>query len=78
LIERIPAANVHTIGKAVSPHCFRHSFAVRALRHGGNVVSVSKLLGHASITTTQRYVDHLATTELLATVPPLPWVTVGP
>jgi hypothetical protein len=37
----------------------------------------SKQLGYASITTTQRYVDHIATAELLATVPPLPWATVG-
>jgi site-specific recombinase XerD len=76
LVTRLAAA-AGVVGKAVSPHCFRHSYAVRALRHGGNVVSVSKLLGHASITTTQRYVDHLATSELLATVPPLPWATMG-
>jgi site-specific recombinase XerD len=75
LITRL-AESAGIVGKAVSPHCFRHSYAVRALLHGGNVVSVSKLLGHASITTTQRYVDHLATSELLATVPPLPWATV--
>ena len=76
LVARL-AATAGVVGKAVSPHCFRHSYAVRALRHGGNVVSVSKLLGHASITTTQRYVDHVATAELLATVPPLPWATTG-
>jgi hypothetical protein len=75
LITRL-AVSAAIIGKAASPHCFRHSYAVRALLHGGNVVSVSKLLGHASITTTQRYVDHLATAELLATVPPLPWTMV--
>ncbi len=40
-------------GKRISPHSLRHSFAIRALRHGGNVVAVSKLLGHASIATTQ-------------------------
>ncbi len=58
--------------KAISPHSLRHSYALRALRHGGNVVAVSKLLGHASIQTTQRYVDHLATSELRAAVPMLP------
>lgn len=62
----------HIVAKRVSPHSLRHTYAVRALRAGGNVVAVSKLLGHASISTTQRYVDHLATSELRATVPPLP------
>jgi len=58
--------------KHVSPHALRHTFALRSLRRGGNVVAVSKLLGHASITTTQRYVDHLALGELRAAVPELP------
>jgi integrase/recombinase XerD len=58
--------------KRVSPHTLRHSYALRCLRHGGNVVAVSKLLGHRSISTTQRYVDHLALRELRAAVPPLP------
>jgi hypothetical protein len=31
-----------------------------------------KLLGHASITTTQRYTDHQETAELRATIPMLP------
>lgn len=62
----------HIVAKRVSPHSLRHTYAVRALRAGGNVVAVSKLLGHASITTTQRYVDHLAVSELRAAVPPLP------
>lgn len=32
---------------------------------------MSKLLGHASLTTTQRYVDHLARAELRASIPAL-------
>jgi site-specific recombinase XerD len=28
---------------------------MRALRHGGNVVAVAELLGHASLATTSRY-----------------------
>jgi site-specific recombinase XerD len=58
--------------KAISPHSLRHTMAIRALRAGANVVAVSKLLGHASVTTTQKYVDHLALDELRAAVPPLP------
>jgi site-specific recombinase XerD len=41
-----------------SPHTLRHSFAIRALRHGANVLAISKLLGYASLATTQRYVNH--------------------
>ncbi len=58
--------------KQISPHSLRHTYALRALRHGGNVVAVSKLLGHASIATTQRYLDHLQLSELRRAVPYLP------
>ncbi len=58
--------------KRVSPHALRHTYALRALRSGANVVAVGKLLGHASIQTTQRYLDHLETAELRRSVPPLP------
>ncbi len=71
LVQRATAA-AGVEAKAISPHSLRHSFALRALRHGGNVVAVSKLLGHASIVTTQKYVDHLAVAELRAAVPALP------
>jgi site-specific recombinase XerD len=58
--------------KAISPHSLRHTYAIRALRAGGNLMAVQKLLGHASVATTQRYLDHLALGELRAAVPPLP------
>jgi site-specific recombinase XerD len=58
--------------KAISPHSLRHTYAIRALRSGGNVIAVQKLLGHASVATTQRYLDHLGLGELRAAVPPLP------
>jgi site-specific recombinase XerD len=50
--------------KGISPHALRHTFAIRALQRGGHVVAVSKLLGHASIATTQRYCDHLEIGDL--------------
>jgi site-specific recombinase XerD len=59
-------------GKAISPHSMRHSYALRYLRNGGNVVALAKLLGHAAVTTTQRYVDHLERGELRAALPALP------
>ena len=43
------------IEKPVSFHLSRHSFAVMALNYGMPIESVSKILGHTNITTTQIY-----------------------
>lgn len=53
LVE-VNLAKVTTMKKR-SPHVLRHTFATAMLNHNAELESVSKLLGHASIATTEIY-----------------------
>jgi integrase/recombinase XerD len=44
-------------------HRYRHTFAKQWILNGGNVVSLSKLLGHSSLEITQNYI-HLLVSDI--------------
>ena len=70
------SARMAKITKVVTPHTLRHSYATALLEAGVDLLTISRLLGHASFTTTMIYL-HVRQPRLESAPSPLDWLPVS-
>jgi len=61
------------IERRVHAHAFRHTFASQLLEEGVDIGRISRLLGHESLVTTERYLDHISPQRTLDAVRERMW-----